>query len=102
MLTAFFDRKLAAVRNLDHLHRLVAGAFGHVLDLVDDLIAFEDFAEDDVAAIEPASDDGGDEELGTVGILARVRLKSSVQVQSLHLASATQLAVSKEWSSHSP
>jgi hypothetical protein len=74
MLTTFFDRKLAAVSDLDHLHGLVAGALGHVLDLVDDLVALEDFAEDNVAAIEPASDDGGDEELGTVGVLARVRL----------------------------
>jgi hypothetical protein len=102
MLTAFFDRKLAAVRDLDHLDGLVAGALGQVLDLVDDFVALEDFAEDNVAAIEPASDHGGDEELGTVGVLARVRLEVSAQVQVLPLARATQLAASRERSSHSP
>lgn len=38
------------LQRLDDLHRLLVG----------------DLAENDVAAIEPARDDGGDEELGTV------------------------------------
>lgn len=74
MFPTFFNRKLSTVGDLDHLHGLVAGALGHVLDLVDDLVALEDFTEHNVAAIEPAGNDGGDKELGAVGVLARVRL----------------------------
>jgi hypothetical protein len=55
--------ELAALGYLDRLDRLVAGALGHVLDLVHDVVALEDFSENDVAAIKPAGDDGGDEEL---------------------------------------
>jgi hypothetical protein len=61
--------ELSALGNLDGLDWLVAGALGHVLDLVYDLVALKDLAEDDVAAIEPAGDNGGDEELRTVCIL---------------------------------
>jgi len=64
--------ELSALGNLDSLGRLVARALGDVLDLRDDLVALEDLAEDDVAAIEPAGDGGGDEELGAVGVLAAV------------------------------
>ena len=41
------------------------------LDSLDDLhgLLVSDLAEDDVAAIEPAGDDGGDEELGAVAEL---------------------------------
>jgi hypothetical protein len=55
--------ELSALSNLDGLHGLVTRALRDVLNLVHDVIAFEDLAEDDVAAIEPAGDDGGDEEL---------------------------------------
>ena len=64
--------ELSALGDLDSLGRLVARALGDVLDLRDDLVALEDLAEDDVAAIEPAGDGGGDEELGAVGVLAAV------------------------------
>ena len=73
MLTAFRNGDLSSLSDLDHLRGLVAG-LGHVLDLVDDLVALEDLAEYDVASIEPAGDDGGNEELRAVGVLARVRL----------------------------
>lgn len=59
-----WDLELSALGNLDRLDRLVAGSLGDVLDLLDDIVALEDLAEDDVAAVEPAGDDGGDEELG--------------------------------------
>jgi len=42
------------------------------LDLLDEVIAVNDLAEDDVLAIEPAGDNGGDEELGSVGVLSGV------------------------------
>jgi hypothetical protein len=55
--------ELSALGNLDGLYGLVTRALGHVLNLVDDLVAFKNLAEDDVAAIEPAGDNGGNEEL---------------------------------------
>ena len=48
------DLELAALGDLDLLAGLVAGALGAVLDLLDDVVALEDLAEDDVAAVEPA------------------------------------------------
>jgi hypothetical protein len=64
--------ELSALGDLDSLGRLIARSLGDVLDLGDNLVALEDLAEDDVAAIEPAGDGGGDEELGAVGVLAAV------------------------------
>jgi hypothetical protein len=58
--------ELTALGNLDGLDGLVAAALGDVLNLVDNLVALKDLAEDDVAAIEPAGDDGSNEELGAV------------------------------------
>jgi hypothetical protein len=55
--------ELAALGYLDRLDGLVACALGHIFNLVYDLVALEDLSENDVAAIEPAGDDGGDEEL---------------------------------------
>jgi hypothetical protein len=43
--------KLAALDDLDGLNRLIARCGLGVLDLLDDLVALEDFTEDDVAAI---------------------------------------------------
>ena len=45
--------QLAALDNLDRLLRLVAGLSLDVLDLVDNVVALEDLAKDDVTAIEP-------------------------------------------------
>ena len=44
------------------------------LDLLDNLLPLfvRNLAEDDVAAVEPGGDDGGDEELGAVGVGAGV------------------------------
>lgn len=64
--------KLAALDNLHSGLRLVARHLGNVLDLVDDVVALKDLAEDDVPAIEPGCDGGGNEELGAVGVLAGV------------------------------
>ena len=72
MNTFRWHLELSALGDLDSLGRLVARALGDVLDLRDDLVALEDLAEDDVAAIEPAGDGSGDEELGAVGVLAAV------------------------------
>ena len=47
------DLKLATLDDLDSLHRLVTRSGLAVLDLLDDLVALEDLAEDDVTAIEP-------------------------------------------------
>ena len=70
--TFFWHLELAALSDLDGLGWLVAGALRRILDFLDNLVALEDLAEDDVAAIEPASDDGRDEELGSVGVLLRL------------------------------
>jgi hypothetical protein len=56
--------ELSALGDLDRLDGLVARSLGHVLDLLDNVVSLEDLAEDNVAAVEPAGDDGGNEELG--------------------------------------
>jgi hypothetical protein len=70
--TFFGQLELAALGDLDCLGRLVARGLGHILDLVDDLKALEHLAEDNVLAVEPGGDGGGDEELGAVGIFSGV------------------------------
>ena len=70
--TFFRHLELAALGDLDCLGRLVARALGHVLDLVDDLEALEDLAEDNVLAVEPGGDGGGNEELRAVGVFSGV------------------------------
>lgn len=62
------DLQLAALGNLDSVHGLVAGSRLAALDLVNNVVALEDFAKDDVAAVQPGGDGSGDEELGTVGV----------------------------------
>jgi hypothetical protein len=64
--------QLAALCNLDRLCGLVTRLLVDILDLIDDFVTLEDLAEDDVAAIEPRGDGSRDEELATVGVLARV------------------------------
>jgi hypothetical protein len=66
------DLEFPALGDLDRLDGLVTRALGHVLDLVDNLVTLKDLTEDNVAAIEPARDDGGNEELASVGVLSRV------------------------------
>lgn len=92
MDTFFGDLQLAGLGDLDRLLGLVTRLGLDVLDLLDDIVALEDLAEDDVAAIEPAAGDllakapfkvfsdrfnvrsnnSGDEELGAVGVLSGV------------------------------
>jgi len=67
--TFFWNLELAALGDLDGIGWLVARGLGRILDLLDNLVALENLAEDDVAAIEPASDNGRNEELGSVGVL---------------------------------
>ena len=62
----------SALDDLDRLLRFVTRALGAVLDLLDDVVAFEHFAEDDVFAVEPGGNLGRDEELGAVGVFAGV------------------------------
>lgn len=50
----------------------LAGLGALVLDSLDDVETFDDLAEDDVLAVEPRGDDGGDEELRAVGVGAGV------------------------------
>lgn len=61
--TFFWLLKLSTLRNLDCLRRLISHAFGYVLDLLDDIITLNDFSKDNVLAVEPGGDGGGDEEL---------------------------------------
>jgi hypothetical protein len=56
MQTFCGNLELAALGDCDALLGLVAAALGHVLDLLDDLVALKDLAEDDVLAIEPAGE----------------------------------------------
>ena len=57
------ELELARLGNLDGLDRLAAAANSRVLNFLDNVVALDDFAEDDVLAIEPRGDNGGDEEL---------------------------------------
>lgn len=47
--------KFAALGDLDGRLGLVAGARGNILDLLNDFVALEHFAKNDVFAIEPAA-----------------------------------------------
>lgn len=58
--------------DLDRLCRLVSRTLGDVLDSVDHLVTLKDLAKDNVAAIEPRGNNGGDEELGTVRVYVRL------------------------------
>ena len=64
MNTFRWHLELSALGDLDCLDRFIARSLWHVLNLLDDVISIKNLAEDDVAAIEPAGDDSGDEELG--------------------------------------
>lgn len=52
--TFFWHRQLSALGNLDGLLGLVAGVLLDVLNLFDNVVAFEDFAKDNVLAVQPA------------------------------------------------
>ena len=52
---------------------LVAGAFFHAFECIDDIHAVDHFTEDGVAHVEPRSRDGSDEELATVGAWSGIR-----------------------------
>ena len=70
------------------------GSRAERLDGLDDLkgLVISDLAEDDVLAIEPAGDDGGDEELRAVGVWAGV-LYDCVSVLYSLLTSRSLLVV---------
>lgn len=70
MNTFFGYLELSALLDLDSNFGLVACALVAVLDLVHDVVALQHLAEDDVLAIQPARDDGGNEELRSVGVAA--------------------------------
>jgi len=70
--TFVWNLELAALDDLHFLRRLVTRRLGHVLDLVDDVVAFQNLAKDDVTAVQPRRLGRRDEELAAVGVLARV------------------------------
>jgi hypothetical protein len=72
--------ELSALGNLDGLNGLVARTLGNVLDLVYNVVALKDFSENDVAAVQPAGDDGGDKELRSVRIFS---LKEDVMLEKV-------------------
>jgi hypothetical protein len=55
---------------LDHFDkaRLTSGVGTLSLDLPDEVLALGDLTEDDVLTVQPGGNDGGDEELGSVGV----------------------------------
>lgn len=55
MNTFFGHRQLSALGDLDRLLGLVTRVLLDVLDLLDNVVALEDLAEDDVLAIQPAT-----------------------------------------------
>jgi hypothetical protein len=72
MNTFFGYLELSALLDLDSDLGLVARSFVAVLDLLDDIVAFEYLTEYHMLAIEPASDHSSDEELRAVGIAASI------------------------------
>lgn len=64
----FFAGELATVGDEGFLFGLVARSGAEVLDLADDGFAVEDFTEDDVLAVEVGGGNGGEKELGAVGV----------------------------------
>lgn len=55
MNTFFGHRQLPALDDLDRLLGLVARVLLDILDLLDNVIALEDLAEDNVLAVQPAT-----------------------------------------------
>ena len=60
----------------------LAGLTAQGLDLLDDLegVGVSNLAEDDVLAVQPRGDDGGDEELRSVAIQLSVRCLHTIQL----------------------
>lgn len=54
--TFFGNGKLAALGDLDGHLGLVSGVLLDILDLLDDFVALEDLAENNVLAVQPAAD----------------------------------------------
>jgi hypothetical protein len=73
----------------------LSGVGSEGLDLLDDVHAGDDLTEDNVLAIEPRGDDGGDEELGSVGVGSSVGRgeKSSLGVLELEVLVGELLTV---------
>ena len=53
MGTFFWRLQLSTLCDFDHLGGLVPCAFGDILHLLDNIVAFKHFAKDDMLAIEP-------------------------------------------------
>jgi hypothetical protein len=70
--TFFGHLELSALLYLDGHLGLVTRSFVAVLDLLNDIVALEHFTKDNVLAVEPARNDGGDEELRAIGVAAGV------------------------------
>ncbi len=68
MNTFLRNLELAALGNLHCLNGLVTWPLRHVFNILYNIVAFENFAEDNVAPIEPAGDRGRNEELRAIRI----------------------------------
>jgi hypothetical protein len=66
--TFFWHWELAALCDLDWCLGLISWSLGDILDLLDDFVALEDFAEHDVLAVEMA---------GNVSICHRYQIKAA-------------------------
>ena len=53
--TFFWHRQLPRLCNLDRLDRLVSRAFRHIFNLLNDIVAFQNFSEDDMLSIQPSN-----------------------------------------------
>ena len=65
--------QLATFGYLDWLGRLVSCALGDVLDLLHDVVPFQDLAKDNMLAIEPTRNHSRNEELRAICVFAGVR-----------------------------
>ena len=53
--TFFWHRQFPRLCNLDGLDRLVSRAFLHIFNLLNDIVAFQNFSEDDMLSIQPSN-----------------------------------------------
>lgn len=61
--TFFRLLKLPALGDLDLFGGLVAHAFGHIFDLLNNIVAFQDLTKNNMLAVQPAGDGSSNEEL---------------------------------------
>lgn len=77
------DLQLAALGDFDRLGRLVTRLRLHVLDLLYDVVALKDLAEDDMAAVEPAAAASTSAKSACKTVLSSAMLRTTYEVTTV-------------------